>query len=500
MSVSFGLDSVYSRYLDKRFDKWRKIYKIKYMRRYFPILLIVFSISFACTIGVATSTATGGAPILWKNRDVPNWVQQYIYVRTPARSFVAVTYQSEPNRAYAGINSDGFGIVNTDTYNQGAYGVGLNDGEFMYMALSRCQTVWGFLSLLDSVLSDTVFAKTHCYAVIDRYGNALVVECTRTSYTYFNVYDDPQGFMIRANFAESGLDSNLVGYERTVRVRMLAESMLPLDYNDFIEISRDLVIPELDPNPLPFEGIFGSLPYGYIATERTINRWYTTSYQIIVGANDGPGPMMWASFGQPYLTIPFPLWVSADTIPSAVTASSPLCNDARFFTTQTYDLSGHPSWMNTFTAANIEQFLSPYKESIFDEISTRITNLTSTGKCTPDSIFSIENDAVTKISSAYAELRSLLVREHNDYLPENVSISTFPNPFNSVVNIVVQLSFPASVSIYDASGHLIHRIADDIPPGKHSFQWSPQGLPSGLYFVYATSDDATAVAKLIYVR
>lgn len=474
---------------------------MKYYVFIFLISLITgISTLRACTIGVATSIATGGAPILWKNRDVPNWVQQYIYVRTPERSFIAITYQSEPRRAYAGINSDGFGIVNTDTYNQGSFGTGLNDGEFMYLALSKCQTVWGFLSILDSVLSDTIFAKTHCYGVIDRYGNALVVECTRTSYTYFNVYDDPQGFMIRTNFAESGTDSNLVGYERFVRARMLAESMLPLDYNDFLEISRDLVTPELNPIPLPFEGTFNSLPYGYISTEKTINRWYTTSYQIIVGSTADAGPMMWASFGQPYLTIPFPLWVSADTIPQAVTGSSPLCSDARFFTTQTYDIPGHPSWMNTFTAASIEQFLSSHKEEILNEVSARITNLTSNGKCTPDSVFAIENDAIMKVSQAYAELRSLLIGEHNLHLPENTFIKASPNPFNSKVNISVQIPSQASISVYGADGHLVHTIAENIPPGQYFFQWSPQNLQSGIYFVRITGNTENTTAKLIYMK
>ena len=86
--------------------------------------------SFSCTIGIFSGEATiDGRPMLWKNRDVPNAVQQYIFVEDE-HDFVAITYQSTPNMAYGGANNAGFGIVNTDTYNHGEWDyTGLSDGE-----------------------------------------------------------------------------------------------------------------------------------------------------------------------------------------------------------------------------------------------------------------------------------------------------------------------------------------------------------------------------------
>jgi len=469
-------------------------------------ILLLFSLSFGCTIAVfAPEASEYGRPMLCKNRDVPNYRQQYIYVEAE-HAFVGITYQEVYNKIYSGVNDAGFGIVNTDTYNHGPnFPSGLSDGEVMFLALSQCETVWDFASLLDSLYADTSagIRSTHCYGVIDMHGNAGIFEASCTSFAYFSANSAEDKYLVRTNFAIVGLGDDRRGYDRYMRARALYDTLAVLSVYEIISVMSDLVTEELNPNPLPFDSTFDSLPYGYISTENTINRFLTTSYQVIIGSNSYDGyeyPVVWGGFGQPYFNVAFPLWVDAGSVPLEVTDSDNyLCSESRFAWQQVYDC-GPITMMNTFDAQSIFEYFKPlmetvgvfYEESqiIWSKEPANIEDLTAT-----------QDSIVRLITASYEDLHGLLVREQPSKLPSEIMIRGYPNPFNSSVTLDMNIPFDsvAELAIFNIAGHMLD--SREYSWGEHKFVWTPeQNLPSGIYLAILRSGNEKVKTRLMLVR
>jgi len=87
-------------------------------------------------------------------------------------------------------------------------------------------------------------------------------------------------------------------------------------------------------------------------------------------------------------------------------------------------------------------------------------------------------------------------------LPQNISVSAYPNPFNAETQITItgDLRRVTEVSIYDITGRKVCSL-----PVKGSVIWKGQDrrgreVASGLYFVKVGGDDFTRVEKLTLVR
>ncbi len=68
-----------------------------------------------------------------------------------------------------------------------------------------------------------------------------------------------------------------------------------------------------------------------------------------------------------------------------------------------------------------------------------------------------------------------------------MEVNAYPNPFTEFVNLEMELSSSAVVSlhIYDQTGRRVAQLADkqNLGAGKASFQWTPkQELAKGSYF------------------
>ena len=73
-----------------------------------------------CTTLVATGAATpSGGPLLWKNRDTGTLSNKVILVTEHPHSFLALIDADDTagRAAWAGVNSVGFGIANSASYN-----------------------------------------------------------------------------------------------------------------------------------------------------------------------------------------------------------------------------------------------------------------------------------------------------------------------------------------------------------------------------------------------
>lgn len=465
------------------------------------LLLLAAGILFPCTIAVVSGSAAG-YPILWKNRDVFNSDQEMRYFDTSPYRFVSNVYKGETHRAWAGLNDAGFGIVNTDTYNQGAWGTtGPDDGEVMYWALANCLTVEDFESYLDSTNS-TGRKSTHCYGVIDAFGGASVFEAGRYSYSRFDADDSPDGILVRTNYADSGSDT-LIGEERRARAEEILDITATIDPYLFLFIlARDLVAYDFDPYPLPFTGTYGSLPAGVISTEHSINRYYTTSSTVIqgVGKTGAPG-VVWEYLGQPIVAMPIPIWVQAGEVPDGLCSpsGSELCQLANEFKSLVYTT---PTTVNTYPLADLLDFFYSYEEEIYSDVQ----DLYDSGPLTFEDTVALANfqqNIADEVLAAYYELREMFVREWRNSLPNGFDIEVHPNPFNSSTEMQIFMPSPtyAEVRLYDMTGRLTRTplTRSVIPAGRTTVRISSNNLTSGVYLASLIIDGEMKASKRLIV-
>jgi subtilisin family serine protease len=90
-------------------------------------------------------------------------------------------------------------------------------------------------------------------------------------------------------------------------------------------------------------------------------------------------------------------------------------------------------------------------------------------------------------------------------LPQSLRLGApYPNPFNSVVVIPLELSAPARVelSVYNLLGERVATLLPDAPlaAGTHSYSWNASHAATGLYIVTMKSDHQTQTQKLLLLR
>ena len=76
----------------------------------------------------------------------------------------------------------------------------------------------------------------------------------------------------------------------------------------------------------------------------------------------------------------------------------------------------------------------------------------------------------------------------------------YPNPFTTSTTIEYNLTEPSHVqlTIYNTIGKTIYKVEDGIKQqGKHTFTWTPESLPEGMYFAVLRSEDGVSVVKMI---
>jgi hypothetical protein len=79
----------------------------------------------------------------------------------------------------------------------------------------------------------------------------------------------------------------------------------------------------------------------------------------------------------------------------------------------------------------------------------------------------------------------------------------YPNPFNPSATISFDIPDVSLVAlnIYDVKGALVETLLQDhMKPGKHHYNWEPQGLSSGVYFMKLTTAKQTFTQKVTYIK
>jgi uncharacterized delta-60 repeat protein len=86
---------------------------------------------------------------------------------------------------------------------------------------------------------------------------------------------------------------------------------------------------------------------------------------------------------------------------------------------------------------------------------------------------------------------------------KTVSIDAYPNPFHHSTTIDFSLEKPEKVgiTILDITGRSVYKMTPGkYEQGKHSFTWSPQNLPEGVYFCRIQAGALIFSGKLIYLK
>ena len=104
-------------------------------------------------------------------------------------------------------------------------------------------------------------------------------------------------------------------------------------------------------------------------------------------------------------------------------------------------------------------------------------------------------------------LYSVLTQGYCDSITTNIyeyenreSLSTYPNPFTTSTTIEYELKEISNIqfTIYNVIGEVVYMTEDCMmPQGKHSFIWTADRLPEGLYYAVLRSEEGVSVVKMI---
>lgn len=288
-------------------------------------LLLCHAYAAACTSAIVSGRLTpDGRPLLWKHRDTGtehNFIARVAGAPGEA-DFVALFNAGDTllREAWIGVNSHGFAVMNTASYNLAPDTASYRDreGEVMARALKSCRTVTDFATLLDT-LPKPLGVQAN-FGVIDSQGEGAYFETDDYGYHRYDVADTPEGYIIRTNYSCSGDTACGFGY---IRYRNAAELLAP-----FVKARK--VTPEVFTECLSrsfYHSLLGrDMLEGddsWIIDQDFIPR-YSSSASIVV-----EGDVMWTAIGYPPCSYVLPAtveYVAPPLVADPSTGRSALCD------------------------------------------------------------------------------------------------------------------------------------------------------------------------------
>lgn len=273
-----------------------------------------------CTTAIFSGKVTeDGRPIIWKNRDgsfLQNRVEYVSANDSIKYSFVYLSNSNPSKEAWSGLNSEGFSIMNSVSYNIRQEGDNTPDiqmdreGFVMYLALATCKTVQDFENLLDNL--EKPMGLEANFGVIDAYGGAAYYETNNYTWIKYDVNEAPEGYIIRSNYSFSGREGEGQGYVRYDN----AEKIIKDHLNSGGKITPRFVMDNLSRNFYQSYFDFDPIDKGYnnFVDKDFIPRRSTLSTTIVQGVKpqeDASLAVMWTSLGYPPVSQIVPVMVCA---------------------------------------------------------------------------------------------------------------------------------------------------------------------------------------------
>ncbi len=248
--------------------------------------------AFCCTsVIVSGGVRSNGRPVMFKHRDTGQLNNRMEWFKGPEYSFIGlVNSPSRGGEVWSGVNSAGFCIMNTATYDLKDDDVPSSEmdkeGIVMYKALGICRCLQDFENMLDSLPKP--WGVEANFGIIDALGEAAYYEVDNHSWKKYIVADQPGGYMVVTNFTRSGRKEDRKGVDRFEKASwiMASAEISTVDHKFlFNEISR---------------------------TGKPIMRDITSAAVVFEGVAPGEIPdrtVMWTLLGNPTTSVYVPLKV-----------------------------------------------------------------------------------------------------------------------------------------------------------------------------------------------
>lgn len=92
-------------------------------------------------------------------------------------------------------------------------------------------------------------------------------------------------------------------------------------------------------------------------------------------------------------------------------------------------------------------------------------------------------------------------KEYEQVVPLSMYLIAYPNPFNNVCNIEVNLlSDNRKVEVYDITGRRIANLPVTKTRGTQKIIWTPENIPSGAYLIRVTDGKRTTTKRIVLIR
>ena len=282
------------------------------------------------TVVVAGSATANGRPLLWKNRDADDHQNQVVYRADGKYAYVGLVNKGDAAgiRIWAGINTEGFAIMNSASYNMEVDKDTQDEALFMKLALQTCATVADFQNLLEKTNGGGRDVSAN-FGVIDARGGASYFETGIHRYKRFNADDPllaPRGFIVRTNYSDSADLEKGTGFIRRERANALMEDLVKskgLSAQSLLRVvCRDTANARIGSYPLAARKK-GAPNFAYTAD--SICRFDTASCVVFEGAGPSePGALAkaWVILGLPASGVAVPLWAASGDVPSDMAASA----------------------------------------------------------------------------------------------------------------------------------------------------------------------------------
>ena len=283
------------------------------------LLLVNSGEIIPCTTAVISGKASSdGRSMIWKLRDADDLENSFRYFNDGEYSYIGLvnSKDTEGENVWGGSNSAGFAIMNSASYNVNVGDTtSLKDmeGVFMKLALQTCASLQDLEKLLDTYPKPRGLAAH--FGVIDANGGAAFYEVNNQTWTKFDANTDPNGYVLRTNYSETGTKDEGYGFiRRQTAEKIFAEAKQQnrLNYQTIVqEFTRCFYHPVFG---LDYREKYesGNFDTEFVASDDFLTRHSSASSIIVQGIKKGESPDMntiWAQAGFPGTSVAIPLWV-----------------------------------------------------------------------------------------------------------------------------------------------------------------------------------------------
>ncbi len=329
------------------------------MKKIFIVVFFFFTYVFtnACTTAVISGKFTkDGRPLLLKHRDTHFVENKFRFFDDGKFDYIGLinSVDSKGKEVWAGVNSAGFAIMNSASYNLKALDdtttIQDSEGVVMKLALQNCRTVDDFQLLLEGMKKPLGVEAN--FGVIDAEGGCAFFEVNNFTIKKLDANDPaiaPFGYLIHTNFSFTGRKDEGKGYIRYLTAEELfgrASETNNLDFKFLLQdvsrsLKNSLLKTDLAVNP-PSES-----EEKFVTLEDYIVRYSSVATVVVQGVRPGEAPelsTMWTVLGFQLTSVAVPVWVKAGKeLPKILTApdslNAPLCRMALELKKQCFPVS-----------------------------------------------------------------------------------------------------------------------------------------------------------------